>query len=802
MFPGPGSRDRDGLVKRPIQIIAASLGLILAAPAQAQVSAGQILNNLRSEQRRHQVLPTPMPRASAPQAATPGPATSHAIHFVVRRIRFVGAPRRGRAALQPLVAPYLNRRIDFATLQQSADRVAEHYQRHGRLVHVLIPAQDITAGVVTLRIVQARLGAVVVHGAPPGDGARMQDWIHEQVPPGKRISLAALERGLLLLDDLPEFAVSGSLARGSRPGLSNVDLQVARRPSLLGAASVDDYGSSSTGRTRMSVQLGVNGVLGFGTRLDLSAMHSSGTNFVQAGLGLPLGDDGWRVGIDASRMQYKIVGSAFQALAISGDTTSAGMHLSYPLLRSRPANLLLRLGWGFNSIQNSNAAGEVADQTYDTRVGHAGIDANWLGAGINTASLRLSAGSIGRNQLGTQSGGGTSAGGNVTVGSGYTQNNGSLAAGDNIVVGGNYSQGGGSTSSAGNTSVAGNYTQSGGLTNVSATLAVNGAYAQSNGTTIAGCLSVGQGYDQIGGNTSSAGNIAVGGNYSQSAGNTSSGGNASIGGNYTQGGGTTNISGTLGVANNYTQSNGSTHAGCITIGGGYAQTGGNTSTVGNFSVGNIAQGGSSSSVGVAGPGGGFLQRGGNLSIGGNGSIGSSGNVTLNHVSSTGGLQVASGGGSIQRTAGGSISTGGSATFTAPYGTVSLGSGNSFGGSLAVTQGASRTSGQTTATTTTSGAGGWVFQQAMLVPLGKLSGGLPVLLDDHGTPAWVSLVPGVKQRVMGLALPSVRVRGRRNPLYDQDVQRSDGRLLIVDLQSDAASGGAAHAQPSHPTPEQP
>ncbi len=401
MFPGPGSRDRDGLVKRPIQIIAASLGLILAAPAQAQVSAGQILNNLRSEQRRHQVLPTPMPRASAPQAATPGPATSHAIHFVVRRIRFVGAPRRGRAALQPLVAPYLNRRIDFATLQQAADRVAEHYQRHGRLVHVLIPAQDITAGVVTLRIVQARLGAVVVHGAPPGDGARMQDWIHEQVPPGKRISLAALERGLLLLDDLPEFAVSGSLARGSRPGLSNVDLQVARRPSLLGAASVDDYGSSSTGRTRMSVQLGVNGVLGFGTRLDLSAMHSSGTNFVQAGLGLPLGDDGWRVGIDASRMQYKIVGSAFQALAISGDTTSAGMHLSYPLLRSRPANLLLRLGWGFNSIQNSNAAGEVADQTYDTRVGHAGIDANWLGAGINTASLRLSAGSIGRNQLGS-----------------------------------------------------------------------------------------------------------------------------------------------------------------------------------------------------------------------------------------------------------------------------------------------------------------------------------------------------------------------------------------------------------------
>ena len=401
MLPGPGSRDRDGLVKRPVQIIAASLGLILAAPAQAQVSAGQILNNLRSEQRRQHVLPTPMPRASAPQAASPGPAAPRTIHFVVRRIRFVGATRRGRAALQPLVAPYLNRRIDFATLQQAADRVAEHYQRHGRLVHVLIPAQDITAGVVTLRIVQARLGAVVVHGAPHGDASRMQGWIHEQVARGKRISLPALERGLLLLDDLPEFAVSGSLARGSEPGLSNVDLQVAPRPSLAGAASVDDYGSSSTGRTRVSAQLGVNGVLGFGTRLGLSAMHSSGTSFGQADLGVPLGDDGWRVGVDASRMQYKVVGSAFQALALSGNTTSAGMHLSYPLLRSRPANLLLRFGWDFNAIRNSNVAGQVADQSYDTRVGHAEVDANWLGRGINNGSLRLSAGNIGRNQGGS-----------------------------------------------------------------------------------------------------------------------------------------------------------------------------------------------------------------------------------------------------------------------------------------------------------------------------------------------------------------------------------------------------------------
>ena len=206
------------------------------------------------------------------------------------------------------------------------------------------------------------------------------------------------------------------------------------------------------------------------------------------------------------------------------------------------------------------------------------------------------------------------------------------------------------------------------------------------------------------------------------------------------------------------------------------------------------------SVGVVGPGGGFSQNGGNLSIGGNGSIGSSGSVTLNNVSSTGGLQVVSGGGSIQRTAGGSIATGGSATFTAPCGTVSLGSGNSFGSGLTVEQSAPQTTGRTG--TTTSGAGGWVFQLTMLVPPGRHSEDLPVLLDVNGTPAWVSLVPGARQGVAGLALPSSRLRGRRDQLGAQSVQRSEGRLLIVDLRSDAASGGAAQAHSSHHSPERP
>ena len=360
-----------------------------------------MLNNLRSEQRQQQTLPAPMPRAPTPRLSTHAPVPPRAIHFVVRRIRFVGAVRRHRAALRQLVAPYLNRSIDFATLQQLVDLVAEHYRSDGLLVHVLLPAQDITAGVVTLRIVPARLGLVRVQGAPVGDERRIANWIYRQVASGAPIATPALERGLLLLGDLPEFAVSGSLVRGSQLGLTDFDVEVSPKPAVLGAVSLDDYGNGSTGVARLSAQLGVDGVLGFGTRLGLSAMHSSGSDFLQLELGLPVRNDGWRFGADASRMQYRVRGSSFQALAISGSTTSAGLHLRYPLLRSRPANVYVRLRGEFNAIRSANATGSVADQSYDTRVAHATLDANWLGTGLNSASLRLSAGDIGRAASGS-----------------------------------------------------------------------------------------------------------------------------------------------------------------------------------------------------------------------------------------------------------------------------------------------------------------------------------------------------------------------------------------------------------------
>ncbi len=847
-----------------IQIVAASLALILAGPARAQVSAGQILNNLRSEQRGRQALPTPTPGASAPPAQASAPASprvGHPLHFVIRSVRFVGAPPRDQAALQKLVAPDLNRSIDFQTLQQAADRVAGYFQQQGRLVHVLIPAQDITAGVVSLRIVHARLGQVQVIDTSTGNITLTigNTDSSTSVDLGTRGAIAILPQnasGFVGGFGSSEFVLNPTIANvtyipdslvfGNPTGTSYVAWNACA--TIHGPISI--YGGTLNISSPMisnasgDIWLQANSNAASASLLLTSSIEKTGGALSNITLrGASRVDN--QGNITASNVAANIIewanygnnGSltvtpAALTVTASNQTKVYGQSFSFNGTEFTSSGLVNNqtLTSATLASNGSAATAAVANGPYVITIANAS-GSGFVASTVSTANLSYSDPNVGTgktlnlNGVTILDGNGSNGSANYVITLAANSSSTITQLGSVTWIGGssgnwfdpanwaggavpdlnnvaNYTQSGGVTSSAGNTSVGGSYTQKGGFTHVCATLAVNGGYAQSNGSTQAGCITVGGGYAQSGGTTASAGSIGVTGNFSQSGGTTSSAGNTSIGGSYGQSGGSARIGGTLAVSGNYTQSNGSTQAGCITIGGIYGQTGGNTSSVGNFSVGTSAQGGGNpGGSGVSGSSsapGGFVQSGGSLTIGGSGVITSNGSVILNKVSTGGSLQVTSSFGNIQRTARGNLRSGGSANFSAPHGSVSLGTGNDFGGGLVINQGGTQPSGRSVAANGSS----WVFQQAMLVPWTAQSSGLPVLLDANGLPAWAELVPGEKPGVTGLTLHEVRLRGRRNRLHDQAVQRRGGHLLIVDLQAGAASPGALPAHPTHNSFEEP
>ena len=68
-------------------------------------------------------------------------------------------------------------------------------------------------------------------------------------------------------------------------------------------------------------------------------LHSLGSDYERAAYSQPIGSGGWRVGVNASHLTYKVVTAEFAALAARGTSTTAGVEANYPLLRARQENL-------------------------------------------------------------------------------------------------------------------------------------------------------------------------------------------------------------------------------------------------------------------------------------------------------------------------------------------------------------------------------------------------------------------------------------------------------------------------------
>jgi len=381
------------------------LAWLIATPvAQAQTSAGQLLQQNRELEPTPPMLPEvsrePAPMQLKPLAPKPGQ-----VSFTIKQFNFVGNRKISNDELQAIVADFLNKPITFADLTRITDSIAEYYRDKGWLARAIIPQQDITEGVITIRIVEAKLGGIKIDNQSKRvSDERVERWVYGRIPQASELSLDQLDHAILTLNDLPDVTVTSSLQEGAQPGDTILLLTVNDKPLFNGQVMVDNYGDSNSGKVRGSAMVSANGPLGLGDQLTAYGMYSEGNSYGSLAYSLPVGTSGLRVGLNGSTMAYRVLNQSFQSLYANGTASTGGVSASYPLLRTRPANISAITNWNFNQFKNWTINGLNQDQTYDTSVAQFGLSGNLLdglgGGGLNVASLIGSAGDIRRNSEG------------------------------------------------------------------------------------------------------------------------------------------------------------------------------------------------------------------------------------------------------------------------------------------------------------------------------------------------------------------------------------------------------------------
>jgi hemolysin activation/secretion protein len=369
---------------------AAALLVPNLAGAQTPPDAGTLLQQIEREQQ------PALPPKAPPQFVAPLPLQSLGGNTVtVSAFNFAGNKLLSTKQLVPVVESFRNRPLDFAQLQNAAIAVAAAYRRAGWVVRVYLPQQDITSGAVTIQIVEAKFGVVRVEGKGERVYAeRVQRIVEDAQAPGAAVNANALDRGLLLVGDLPGVVATGRLEQGQNQAETDLVVSVAGSSLLSGTVTADNAGERATGAGRLISDVRLNSPLDLGDRLEATLLGSQGSNYERLDYSVPVGNDGWRVGLNGAHLDYRVITAEFAALDAHGTSTTAGLEASYPLVRSRLENLYLSFNLDDKRFDNDSAGATVTN--YTIRSASAGLYGNLFdtlgGGGANSARVTLQQG--------------------------------------------------------------------------------------------------------------------------------------------------------------------------------------------------------------------------------------------------------------------------------------------------------------------------------------------------------------------------------------------------------------------------
>ncbi|WP_332860098.1 ShlB/FhaC/HecB family hemolysin secretion/activation protein [Janthinobacterium svalbardensis] len=380
--------------RSPLYILTVLSISVTSAFAQTVPDAGSLLQQIEKGRL------APPPGKPGPLLAPPPQPMKElsGMSVTVSRFQFAGNTLLTEAQLAPAVASFVNRPLSFNDLQNAAAAVAETYRKAGWIVRVYLPLQEIKDGVVTLQVVEAVFGQVRMEGTAPTRVPfdRLVPIVAATQPHGAALKAQAMDRALLLLDDMPGISTAGSLAPGEQANEVDLVLKVEDEKLINGQVGIDNASARSTGSARLTADLYINSPLRFGDQAVVNLMHTEGSDYARLAYTVPLGAAGWRVGANVSHLRYRLVDDALAALDASGTSTTSGVEATYPLIRARLKNLYLALNYDNKRFDNRAAATTITDYKIDTFT--IGLNGNVLdqygGGGSNSASLALVHGKV------------------------------------------------------------------------------------------------------------------------------------------------------------------------------------------------------------------------------------------------------------------------------------------------------------------------------------------------------------------------------------------------------------------------
>ena len=281
------------------------------------------------------------------------PRAVEELRFTLTDIHIEGAQTLPAEGFRSLYQNLLGQEVTVSNILDVADAIEDRYRSKGYvLTHAFVPPQRVNNGVFTIDVVEGYVASVTVEGGDPSTQALVRSYV-EPVVNVRPLSLAALERALLLANDIPGITASGVLRPApNTPGASELVVTISETR-VTGGLAVDNRGSRFQDVWTLGGDVEVNSLAFAGDQLGVN--YSSSPNALEKSTAQlryrrPIGTDGLTASLIATETRGE-PGGSLKPFDLVTRSLAVGPRLTYPIIRTRAESLSLDGGF---TVQQAN----------------------------------------------------------------------------------------------------------------------------------------------------------------------------------------------------------------------------------------------------------------------------------------------------------------------------------------------------------------------------------------------------------------------------------------------------------------
>jgi hemolysin activation/secretion protein len=380
---------------RPFLIgVASLLCVFTATPARGQTKPPGTQPGQIEKQFERPPEPSAKPGViTIPESTLKPPPNADSVKVVLHQVTVDGVTAYRPETLRASYASILEKEVTLAEIYRVVEGLTAKYRNDGYVLsQVFVPAQTVESGSIRLQALEGYIANVRVEGGTDEMRQRVKKY-GDKVRASRPVTMAAIERYVLLINDLPGFAAHAVLAPSTVPGASDLVLQLARRREQSDLSS-DNRGSEAQGPARVSGNLILQSLVGAASRTELRTVTTFTEELFYAAVQHEqfVGAHGGKVGIAASYVYSKPQELSIVPLRLVEQSDSLHFSYSHPIVRRRSRNLYLRGTLSaFDSVSRVFNVTDTVDHVRSVTVAATFDGADGLG-GVNLFDVAFSQG--------------------------------------------------------------------------------------------------------------------------------------------------------------------------------------------------------------------------------------------------------------------------------------------------------------------------------------------------------------------------------------------------------------------------